>query len=39
MVYINANGDVLNDCDMSYQTQDENILGNIFEDNYFDIID
>lgn len=38
MIYINALGDVLLDCDMSYQTQKKHILGNIFKEPIKDIL-
>ena len=34
----NALGDVLLDCDMSYQTQKKHILGNIFKEPIKDIL-
>lgn len=30
MTYINVNGDIVNNCDMSYETQEEHILGSVF---------
>lgn len=38
MIYINALGDVLLDCDMSYQTQKKHTLGNIFKEPIKDIL-
>lgn len=35
LVYINVHGQVLNDCNMSYRTQLENILGTVENDDYY----
>ncbi len=37
MVYINVFGQIVNDCDMSYQTQEEHVLGTIKNDDYYTI--
>ena len=38
MIYINALGDVLLDCDMSYQTQKKHVLGNVLNESLKDIL-
>lgn len=38
MIYINALGDVLLDCDMSYQTQKKHVLGNVLNESLEDIL-
>lgn len=37
-IYINALGDVLLDCDMSYQTQKKHVLGNVLKESLKDIL-
>ena len=37
-IYINALGDVLLDCDMSYQTQKKHVLGNVLQESLKDIL-
>jgi len=38
-VYVNVHGDILPDCDMSYETQEELKLGNVYQDKLVDLVD
>jgi organic radical activating enzyme len=39
LVYLNVNGEIVNDCDMSYETQEEHILGTLQDDDYYTLTD
>jgi len=38
LIYVNAKGDVLLDCDLSYKNQEKHKIGNILEEKFEDII-
>ena len=35
LIYVNVKGEIVNDCDMSYETQSKNILGTVENDDYY----